>query len=764
MRNVHGICPECHSRISIDLDAAVVECPICHRRLKTKKTNNPDVAKAPAPAAQGVSMPAGMEHDAAARQTVETPAAFSDPTPAEPVPVSIPSDVELPDEMPKDVDLPEETPAPAEEPIPEEAPAPEAEPAPAEEPTPEPEPEEDAMTEEEAMALAASLDEDSIPAAETSAEESPEAEAAAEEEAPSEEIDADEISAEELALMDDVPPAMSTEASDETIVYSSVSDEDDTPAPDEDEAEEPAEEEEALGDGMKELSADTEGSDLAVEDAAEEPAPEEIAAPEEPASEEDDDFTIEEAPAVEDAPAPAEETPADETPADAAPAEEAGEAEANEGPAVETPVAEEPTVEEPAGEESAPAEPVAEAPAAEAAEEPTAPVLAPAPVEEAPAAETAAADETEGLAYSEEDFAAAGEIDVRTADVRTFRAPKHPPVVVRSAPAKQPEQSTTQTKQAQGNIPTPSSPADHTRIYAKPVAIILAVLSLLFVLVELTYGLFVRSTEYAGVFLSGNLEGAVYAEAPALIAALPADILSKVLGFLPVFGGDNFRLIITAVYYGILALIAIFGITGKRGKVGSILLLLAVVVLGMPRIWALNGDKFFFIPYEGISDILVKYHHFILAGGYLLLVLAGVFYVVGFSRAKETYSFSFWAGFIALLFGLIVLLGGAALIVGSVLKKLPDILVTYFGYGLLGGFGITVLLTLIGVHRADLSRSANGYLAAYELIAFGFLAALAAVLPRYIDADFNLISRFVGAMTSALAIGAAGFAFADLRN
>jgi len=758
MRNVHGICPECHNRITIDLDAAVVECPICHRRLKAKKPPKTEIPQEPVPAAAEVAMPSAVEQ--VAPETVETPI---NETPVEQAPVM--------NEAPE-----VETPAAPEE-VPTEDVAPEEAPV----------PEEETMSEEEAMALAAAMDEGVPVTDETPAEEEPEAPV---EGAPAEEINADEISAEELALMDDVPPQAIAESSDETIVYSSISAEEEKPEPEEDEEEaEVPEEEESLGEGLKELSADAAESDLTVEDSAEETV--------EPESSEDSEFAIgdnapdvvDEAPAeeiaeevtdeaapVEEAPAVDEETPVEETPAEDVAVEEP----ANEEPAVEEPAVEEAAAEEPTVEEEAEAVAAEEPAAEEVAEEPVAedaplqveePAPEEAPVEETPAEEAApaeaeSAESEDAPAYSEEDFAAAGEIDVRTANVRTFRAPKNAPVVVRNAPA----------KDAQASAPKPESPAENSRIYARPVAVILAILSLVFVLFELTYGLFVRDASYAAIFLAQNLEGNVYVGAPALLGALPADIISMVLGFLPVFGGDNFRFIITAIYYGLIILIAIFGITGKKGKTGSIFLLLGAIVLGLLREWALNGNAFFFIPYEGLPELLSEYGTYALCGGYALLMLAGIFYLVALSAGRKAYSFSFGPGVLAMLFSVIVFLAGAAVFVCPIVfEKFPDIS-AYFNYGLLAVFGITVLLTLIGVHRADLSRSANGYLAAFMLMFFGLLAALTNIVPTVlvklfgfealsvIDKTWADLLRVCGAMTSGLAIGAIGFAVSDMRN
>jgi len=740
MRNVHGICPECHNRISIDLDAAVVECPICHRRLKTKKSNAPDVAQAKTPT-EGVTMPPKVEKQAAKEAVPAAVAnAFMVPQESAPIEDTQPTETAAPVETEVPAEQVAETEAPIEEVAETEGPAEQVAEATLAETAA---PKEETMSEAEAMALAASLDEGAPVDVDVPQET---------EEAPvtEEETDPNEISPEELALMDDVPPQEAAAPSDETIVYSSISAEEDKPVTDEDEEqEEIAEEEETLGEGLKELSADTAADDLTVEDSLDDadadefglgdnaPAAEETAATEETSVE---DASLEEV-AVEDAPveeASSQDAPAEDVPAEDVPAETVAEE-------VSAEVAEAAPV------EGAPQETVTEATPVDATpvekEEDAQEEVAAAPATDA----TAPAEEEESPAYSDEDFAAAAEMDVRTAHVRTFHAPKHTPVPVRTAPARQTETAAETPKQAA----KVQSAGEHERIYAKPIAIILAVLSLLFVLVDLTYGLHVR----------GNYSAT-------LLSALPSDISAKIVEALPVFGGENFPYIITVTYYALLLLIAIFAFTGKKGKVGSILFFIGTLVIGVYRMWMLHGGTTFFIPYEGLLELLETYGSYILGGGYALLMLAGIFYLVALSKGKETYAISFGPGVFAMIFSVIVFLASVAVFVGpAFMENFPDIS-EFFNYGLLGIFGATILLTLIGVHRADLSRSANGYLAAFMLMFFGFLSLVGSILPNVLGemltiemliAMQNMI-RVCGVMTTTLTIGAAGFALADIRN
>ena len=687
MRNVHGICPECHNKIFIDLDAAVVECPICHRRLKAKKPPKPEIPEEVAPAAQEVAMNAPVENVAA-----ETPIPAPEAAPTEETPIETPVSEAVP------------------------------------EPAKEPAVEEETMSEEEAMALAASLDEE------------PEAVAATEEEsAPAEDkIDPDEISPEELAMMmDDVPPkAAETAAEDETIVYSSLPVEEEAPAPAEDaEEEETPEEEEELGEGLKEFAEDDKGSDLAIE--GEEKA-------------DDADFALgDNEPAAEAVPETAEDATAEPVAAE----EPAVEEPVAEEPAVEAPVAEEPAAteedpvapEEAVAEEEIPAvEPAEEAPAEETPAESAAEEAA--PVEEETPGEEAAAEE-EAPAYSEEDFAAAAEMDVRTGHARTFHAPKHTPVV---RPVREEEKPAKKEKKAKKAPKVKNDAAvDHSRIYTKPVAIILAVFSLLFLAMEMTYGALANDTG-------------------SLLSALPESIYMTVVGALPIFGGDNFLMIVTGIYYALIVIIAILGMTGKKGKAGSVFLLLGALVLALSKIWHLHGG-FFIIPYEGFIDILTAYGVFIYAGAYLLLAIGGSLYVAALKRSKETFDISTGAGVPAVIFTMILLLGSIALFTGPLfLEGFPDVS-AYFSYGLLGIFGITLLFTLIGVHRADLSRSANGYLAANMLLVFSLLSAIYYILPIFFGpmaatAGFAHMLGVVNAMRAALPVCVMGFAFADLRN
>ncbi|MBP5405087.1 MAG: hypothetical protein J6Y74_03980 [Clostridia bacterium] len=829
MKNAVGRCPKCSSFIKVDLSAPEVRCPECGALLrKSSKT----VAEVEAERERKRRLAAGLPEveEQVAAPVEETVA----PVAEEPIPETPAEEVSAP-----------ATPV-AEEPAAEET-----------------------MSEEEAMALAASFDETAEEPVAT-AEETPASEAESEipeetAETPvepvAEEVNPNEISDEELAMMDeDIPDDI---AKEEPTVYGSVSLEDEVPEAPAEETEEAEEaeapqEEEALGEGLKDLSSedDAETPDLEVEAApeteeplVENPLPEtspseteatndlfsdspledvkneekteepslEEAAPEadieiaeepvtaepvaEPVVESAEEIAepvVEPAEEVVETPAPIEESATETAEAPEAPADEATE----EIPAKETPadadIKEEIPAETPVEmtEESAP---VAEAEVAPAPVEEQAPVpeeltLAEEPKEEAPltleeepkaeeessgeddeysldaalASAEAAAPATkepeasaetpaeqaseEEPAYSDEDFAAAGEIDVRNYAVkkRTAKSAHEVARALRVAEEKQQKkEKETSTK---------------NNLFARPVAALIFAFSILFVLFDFAYGLFVRNAAAATYFLAGNYAGAAYAEAPALISLLPASLIETILSKLPVFGGDLFLTIITAIYYGLIAVIAVLGITGKKGRVGSVLLLVADIVIALFRLWTLNGGAFFFIPYDGLPTILASYGAYILAGGYGILLAAAALYIASFARAKDDYAFSFKAGIPALVYAALVLLGGAALIVLPIVKADFALGADIIGYALMGIVGLSIVMTLIGVNKKDLSRSANGYLAAFLLAAASCLFLVTVLLPVFTEMTVASLVRVGGVLPATLLIAAAGFSMADIRN
>ena len=534
--------------------------------------------------------------------------------------------------------------------------------------------------------------------------------------------------AEETAPVDEAPETPAEEIVEEAAPIEEAAPE--APAPreesaveDENALEVPAEiAEEAPADiDIKEEIPDEKPAEAPVE-TAEAPAPEEPSTVAEAAAEEP-------APVAEEAPA-VQETSAEETKEEASlTQEEAPEAEETSDKDDEY------SLDTALASQEAPA-PAPETPAEKEPE-------APAPIEEAPA--------EDAPAYSEEDFAAAGEIDVRSFALkkRTAKSAHEVARALRVAEEKQQKQKETSTKE---------------NLFSRPVAAVIFALSLIFVLFDFAYGLFVRNAAAASFFLAGNYAGAVYSDAPALISVLPESVIGTILSKLPVFGGDLFLTFITAIYYGLIAVIAALGISGKRCRAGSVVLLLADIVIAFFRLWTLNGGAFFFIPYDGLPEILASYGAYILAGGYALLLIAAALYIASFARAKEPFAFSFKAGIPALIYAALVLLGGAALIVLPIVKADFALSDAILGYALMGVFGLSVLTTFVGVQERDLSRSANGYLAAYLLASASCLLLAATLLPLFSVGTIPSLVRFVGVLPSALLVGAAGFSVANIRK
>jgi len=780
-KNVTGVCPHCRQRITVDISLPRVECPVCHKAIrKSEKTVEEQNAERERRWRKANGLPE-VEPTVVPVEEVAAPvpeAAPVEEAPAAPVSEALVAETAASQEEAVQEEVVQEE-APVSEPQEELA----AEPIPAEEPAAEAAPE---MTDEEAMALAASMDEEP-----QEAEETPVTEAAPAEPVEEEKVDVNEISDEELALMDEAIPAETSAASDEPIVFSSISAEEEKLEPDDDEEEEKVPEtEDPLGEGLKDLSSedDTTQEELAVE----EPAPETSDAD---AKEEDDAFSLDRAlapteepiaevadepvevtPAAEEA-APAEENPVAEEktapveqevsaqgePADAvteseetepavaeseeqAPAEIDSEAEATSAAADETaPTAEAlveesaPTEEAPATEEIASAE--TEAPAAAPIEEKQETLTIEEPAEEAPAAEEAPKEE--GPAYSEEDFAAAGEMDVRS-----YHAPKRPPVIIRTNTAnsaatnEEPEAPAAPKKEKKGKKEKKEKNISTGTVFSRPIAVILAVFGFLFLLFNLTYGYYMER---------------------GILSALPATITDKFTAFLPTFGGERFNVILTGIYFAFIILIAAFAISGKRGKVGAILLLISSLFLALCNLWEMNGNKLFFIPYEGFATIFGNISKYLIAGGYAVMLLAVVLYLVAIISARDDFSISFLPSLPAVLLSILTLLIGAAIVIVPIITKVP-FKSEVINYAILGIFVISVLLTLVGVHDKELSRSANAYFVAIFGVVFACLALVNVLLPIFSSTVNTLFVRFTAALPMSLAVAGVAFALADVRN
>lgn len=522
-----------------------------------------------------------------------------------------------------------------------------------------------------------------------------------------EEVPADEIGLtdEELAAMDEVPPA-EEEASAE--------------------AAEPVDE---IGLSDEELAAMDDGIPTEEETAEDDAAFADIDVPEQTedgAEEADLDIPVSvevEEPAAEEAPdeeAAEEETPAEEEPL-------GGEVElADEGDVPEIPVEEAP---DDVASDETPVEETAEEPALEVEEAPSGDE----PIEielEDPVAEEALAEENVYVP-TEEDMAFAASLSEGTK-----RAPGKGFVAVVD-PTANPVKKQKEKKERKEKAPKGENKMSGTAIYKKPIAVIMMLLS---IIAAAFYFLYIR------------------VEALGLISDSLTDFANK----LPTFGAEKFELYKKTIFAGLILVISVLGMTGKKGAIGFLFVLLADLVYVAQNV--IGG----YVTIEKLEELLVQFEEYIEYGKLGLLLLAAIFFAAAMISGKEDYEFSGAAAILPVLYMLVV---GAGFAASVILTKLEVFIVTddMLRYYTLGALGLPVLLTLIGVHSKTASRSANGWLIFGTLFALVLLGAAEIVLTKLIEAKGSVLdakySDIVTMITPVIAFfGVAGFAASDLRN
>lgn len=632
-------------------------------------------------------------------------------------------------------------------------------------------------------------------------------------ETPAEETPAEEQPAEETSdlISDEVPEEEApAPASDETMVYSSIAMDDDVPAEkeeSEEEGDEPEEEEDLSKKG--EVALEDDGSsfdDISPDLIADAP---ETAPAEESAENEESEISDEDAALFDDETpaflttdsaeeAPAEESPVEEPAAEEVVAEEAdldvpeiaepeiAEPETEESASVEPEVAEpevaesepevaEPEVAEPEStleiespevEEPSPAEPASE----EGAQEPAEPEVEETRKERRArekaakkAEEEAAAQETP--AYTDEDMAFAASLsDLGT---RRYVAPK-------SAGAKKAiryvapgmENGKKQNKAEREQKAAPAG-GKTMGIYKKPIAFLLMLLSIAGVLIYLAYGLFI--THWADYGLAVMAEGKITADliagAPSLLGQLPKTWLSAFIDKLPLVGGEYFLQYATIGFCGAVALISILGLTGKKGKLGFLFVLLADAVFCFYTLWSMHGGTPYFITIEKLPEILAEYGKYVDYGVYGLLLLAAIAFAVSLSSGSSEFGTTAGTAVLPIIYMAILVAGYAAILVLPGVMKIT-ITATIMRYAILGVWGVSLLFTLIGIHNGSTSRGVNGWLTWALLTAMTLFYAAIVVL-SYVGKELdvtNLLTLFTSVAPGLPLLTFASFAASDLRN
>ena len=626
---------------------------------------------------------------------------------------------------------------------------------------------EEVRAEEEARIAAAqareqALAEEAAAAAETTPEEVAEAPSEPVAEAPAEEVSPEEVSAEEsqeeqapvdeIGLSDEELAAMD-ETIPEEVTEDSVAEEADidVPAAEEEQAEEPVDE---IGLSDEELAAMDEAipvEDTAADDAdeldipasieAEEVAPEETDAPaesdevaEEDAAEIDDALPTDEV-AAEDASteeAPTEDIPVEnadiDVPAEENPAEEIPVEVTDDVPTQEVPVE---TVDD------IPAEIAAE-PAAETDEEdrPSEKDVEEALAEEIPLEEpTEEQPEEESNEYvpTEEDMAFAASLS--EGNKREQGKGYFVPVVNTGAPVDKKDKKEKKAKKEK-KVADKGANVNENAIYKKPVALIITILSVL---------------TAAFFFLYYKV---------LTIGFISESLMTKVSEALPTFGGDNFSLYVQTIFVGLLAVISILGITGKRGRVAFIFVLLADLVYAAQTV--LLG----YVDIPKLAEILLSYGEYVSYGVFGLLLIGAIFFAVSIIRGSDDFEIHGATAIVPLIYLALALVGYAALVV---LPQMIDgfvVTTEIEHYVIYAIWGLAALLTLVGVHNAQASRGANAWLLFAATVIIVLLYGASVVLTK-MDAGRNLeiYPEIFYAVSPVIALfPLAGFAASDMRN
>lgn len=576
---------------------------------------------------------------------------------------------------------------------------------------------------EEAPAEEVASVEEAVPAEETAeevAEEAAEADIDIPEEASEEEAPVDEIGLtdEELAAMDDVP-ATEEEQADE------------------------------IGLSDEELAAMDEGIPTEEEAVEDDAAFADVDIPEE-AEEgvEDADLDIPASVGVEEEEPAAEEASDEEAPAEDAEEELGGEVElSDEGEVADIPV-EDALEEAPEGavaEEEAideiPVEEAAEEPAdeAEAVEEPAEEAVAEEEtIEEAPAEEAVEEVAADDGAYvpTEEDMAFAASLSEGGK-----REPGKGFVAVVNTDGK-PAKKEKEKKERKKDAPKGENKMSETAIYKKPVAVIMMILAVIGAAFTLLY--------------TTNL--ALFGLISENVGLKVVDIAVKIMDVLP-----KGEALIPVIFGGVLVLISILGLTGQRGKPGFLFALLASLVYLAVKLFG-GADPI--VKIDAVAKIIDKFGEYVPYAIYGLLLLAAVFFAVSISSGRDELEISGGTVVLPIVYMLVAVVGYVALVLLPKFISGFTVSADIVKYVIFGIVGLSILMTLIGVHSATASRGANAWLLFAATMIVVLLYAGVTVIDK-VGADKGLdplVEIFACVAPSIIFFPLIGYAVSDLRN
>ena len=575
---------------------------------------------------------------------------------------------------------------------------------------------------EEAPAEEVASVEEAVPAEETPeevAEEAAEADIDIPEEASEEEAPVDEIGLtdEELAAMDDVPPTEEEQADEIGLSDEELAAMDDGI---------PTEEDAALEDDAAFADVDIpEDAEEGVEDAdldipasvevEEEPAAEEVSDEEAPAEEAEEELgaEVELSDEGEVADIPVEDA-LEEAPegavAEEIPVEEAEEPAAEIEEAVEEPAEEEVAIEEAVEEEA-----VEEAPAEEAEEE-------------------VAADDA--YVPSEEDMAFAASLSEGSK-----REPGKGFVAVVNTDGK-PAKKEKEKKERKKDAPKGENKMSETAIYKKPVAVIMMILAVIGAAFTLLY--------------TTNL--ALFGLISENVGLKVLDIAVKIMDVLP-----KGEALIPVIFGGVLVLISILGLTGQRGKPGFLFALLASLVYLAVKLFG-GADPI--VKIDAVAKIIDKFGEYVPYAIYGLLLLAAVFFAVSIGSGRDELEIGGGTVVLPIVYMLVAVVGYVALVLLPKFISGFTVSADIVKYVIFGIVGLSILMTLIGVHSATASRGANAWLLFAATMIVVLLYAGVTVIDK-VGADKGLdplVDIFACVAPSIIFFPLIGYAVSDLRN
>ena len=359
-----------------------------------------------------------------------------------------------------------------------------------------------------------------------------------------------------------------------------------------------------------------------------------------------------------------------------------------------------------------------------------------------PASEDLAPAEGEPYVPTEEDMAFAASLSEGTRKPATVGFVKA--VSQKDREERQAKQEA-QKKRSEEEAQKEANP--HEGFYKRPVAIAMAALSFLAcVLFFLCYRF-----EVFGLI------------SESLGASISEKISMKILTLL----GAKAGIYVSAAFFGLIGIVAILGMTGKKGKISFLLVLIADVIHAVLSLWEANEYNPFFFTYEEMPALLEKYAIYVEYLVCALLLVAGILFMLSLAKSKEDFAISGKTTILPFVFLGVVTLGYLALVVLPIYTDF-SVSANILRYAVIAVWVATILLTLVGVHNAKASRGANAWLTCTALMVCALTTGIFYAIEQISLAKLwliNLCREIPYAISPVIALfGLIGFTVSDARN